>query len=84
MAKRWAERSLREHPDLSPEARIERLYLEAFTRPPTDTEQAEALTFLEQQAKSLRIAHHTWPQNAQLWTDFCHVLFNVKEFVFVK
>ena len=35
MSKRWAERVLKEQPDLIPEQRIERLYLDAFTRSPT-------------------------------------------------
>jgi hypothetical protein len=84
MSKRWAERVLKEQPDLSPEQRIERLYLDAFTRSPTAAEQAEDLAFLSEQAKSYNLAADAWPKHAQVWTDLCHVLFNVKEFVFVK
>mgnify|MGYP003346732279 CR=1 FL=1 len=84
MAKRWAERSLKEAPELSPELRIERLYLDAYTRSPTDAERAEALAFLQEQAKSLNLPPDAWPKHTQVWTDLCHVLFNVKEFVFVK
>ena len=84
MAKRWAEHSLKEQPDLSPEARIERLYLEAFTRSPTDAERSDDLSFLQEQAKSYNLPADGWPKHAQPWTDLCHVLFNVKEFVFVK
>lgn len=84
MSKRWAERSLKEQPELSPEARIERLYLEAFTRSPTTAEQAEDLAFLREQAKSYNLPADGWSRHAQVWTDLCHVLFNVKEFVFVK
>lgn len=84
MAKRWAERSLIESPALTPERRIERLYLEAFTRPPTEAEGSEAVAFLQNQAKSSNLGADAWPKHAQVWTDLCHVLFNVKEFVFVK
>ena len=84
MAKRWAERSLKEQPDLAPEQRIERLYLEAFNRSPTDAERADDLAFLQEQAKSSNLSAEAWPKHAQPWTDLCHVLFNVKEFVFVK
>ena len=84
MSKRWAERVLKEHPDLTPEQRIERLYLDAFTRSPTAAEQAESLAFLQEQAKSYNLPADVWPKQAQVWTDLCHVLFNVKEFVFVK
>ena len=84
MSKRWAERSLKDNPDLTPEQRIERLYLEAFTRSPTAAEQSDDLAFLQEQAKSSNLSAEAWPKHAQPWTDFCHVLFNVKEFVFVK
>ena len=84
MSKRWAERSLKESPDLTPEQRIERLYLDAFTRSPTAAEQAEGLAFLQEQAKSYNLPADGWTKHAQVWTDLCHVLFNVKEFVFVK
>ena len=84
MSKRWAERVLKEHPDLTPEQRIERLYLDAFTRSPSTAEQAESLAFLQEQAKSYNLAADVWPKQAQVWTDLCHVLFNVKEFLFVK
>ena len=84
MSKRWAERVLKEQPDLTPEQRIERMYLDAFTRSPSTVEQAEALAFLQEQAKSYNLAADVWPKQAQVWTDLCHVLFNVKEFVFVK
>ncbi len=84
MSKRWAERSLKDNPDLTPEQRTERLYLEAFTRSPTSAEQADALAFLQEQAKSQNLSADAWPKHVQPWTDLCHVLFNVKEFVFVK
>ncbi len=84
MSRRWAERSLKENPDLPPEQRIERLYLDAFTRSPSAAEQAEDLAFLHEQAKSYNLPADGWTKHAQVWTDLCHVLFNVKEFVFVK
>lgn len=84
MSKRWAERSLKESPDLAPEQRIERLHLDAFTRSPTAAERADALAFLQDQAKSYSLPADGWSKHVQVWTDLCHVLFNVKEFVFVK
>ena len=84
MSKRWAERALKEQPDLAPEQRIERLYLDAFTRSPSTVEQAEATAFLQEQAKSYNLPADVSPKQTQVWTDLCHVLFNVKEFVFVK
>ncbi|HVK04850.1 MAG TPA: PSD1 and planctomycete cytochrome C domain-containing protein [Armatimonadaceae bacterium] len=68
----WAARLLRESPGSTPGARIERIYEEAFARPPTAAERAAALAFLG-----------AAPGPGE-WADLCHVLFNVKEFIFVR
>ena len=47
-------------------------------------ERAEALEFLDEQAESSNRPADGWSKHAQVWTDLCHVLFNVKEFVFLK
>jgi hypothetical protein len=62
--------------------RIERLYQEAFTREPSETELKAAVEFVKQQA-----AQHgdsRWQQSIDAWTDLCHVLINAKEFTFIK
>ncbi|HEX6986920.1 MAG TPA: PSD1 and planctomycete cytochrome C domain-containing protein [Planctomycetaceae bacterium] len=75
-AKTWAQRMVAE-PGLSSEERIRRLYEAAFTREPTTEEIAAALAFLEVQGGD-------WQTNENAWADLCHVLFNGKEFVFVR
>ena len=72
----WAKRILAE-PAPRPEARVSRLYLSAFGRPPTSKEMSAALDFLTAQAQPS--GNLTDPR---IWSDLCHVLFNVKEFVF--
>jgi hypothetical protein len=73
-ARLWAGRLLAETPGTSaPRPRIDRLYLTAFGRPPTEAEAAEALAFLAGQEDDPRA-----------WADLCHVLVNVKEFVYVN
>ena len=62
-----------------PRERVVRMYVVAFGRPPTDEELADALAFLEEQGKQYGRA-----DDARAWTDLCHVLFNVKEFIFVN
>jgi hypothetical protein len=81
-AQLWAKRELADS-DVAPADRINRLYEQAFARPPQDDELTDGLDFLEQQAASYG-AGDTWQTNEQAWSDLCHVLFNVKEFVFVK
>ena len=78
-AKDWAEQALAAGGS-SVEQRIAALYQTAFARPPTDDETASAIDFLQQQ--SLR--HGSGSDDPRVWTDLCHVLINVKEFIFVE
>jgi hypothetical protein len=71
-AHRWADRLLAEGPR-APENRIHTMYLAAFGRPPTEAERAEALAFVAGRADDPRA-----------WADLGHVLFNVKEFIFLN
>src|SRR5262249_39917227 len=59
--------------------RITSMYMDAFGRQPTRDELAGCLEFLERQAK----LNGTGLRNAAAWTDLAHVLFNVKEFIFL-
>ena len=78
-ARRWAER-IREEAGLSTEQRIGKLFETAFARQPTADELTDAIDFL--QSQSLR--HSTGSDDARVWTDLCHVLINVKEFIFIE
>jgi hypothetical protein len=73
----WARRILAE-PGLSPSQRVTRMYETAFGRLPDPGELADALAFLDAQAKQ-----YGRPDDARAWADLCHVLFNVKEFIFI-
>jgi hypothetical protein len=48
--------------------RIDRAFLAAFGRPPTTEESRACLTFVERSS----------------WSDLCHVLINMKEFIFIQ
>jgi len=77
-AKRWAERTLMDSGSTTRQ-RIEALYQTAFARPPTADETAWAIDFLQEQ--SLR--HGGGSDDPRVWADLCHVLINVKEFIFI-
>jgi len=77
-----ARRILAEVPDDS-NARVQRLYERCFSRQPTDSELQDAATFLKGQAEALG-SNVDWQTDERVWADFCHVLFNVKEFVFIR
>jgi hypothetical protein len=50
----------------------------AFNRPPADDEAGWCLAFL----KSRPGTSHDGTESAA-WADLCHVLFNVKEFIYI-
>jgi hypothetical protein len=73
----WANRVLAENSE--PADRIRGMYVSAFGRPPTDAEVQDAIAFVEAQAAQYPVADHL-----HTWADLAHVLFNVKEFIFVE
>jgi hypothetical protein len=73
-AERWAKRTL-EAGTLAPRQRLDRMYEEAFGRLPTDEEADAALAFVRE---------HRTADEVTVWTELAHVLFNVKEFIFIN
>jgi hypothetical protein len=64
----------------SAQDRITRLYLAAFSRPPSDEEFYEASGFVAEQARIYGVGM----EDSRPWADLCHVLVNVKEFIFIR
>ncbi len=62
---------------------IDRAYVLALGRAPTDRERADARMFLDRQTVSHREAGHA-DGIAPAWTDFCQVLYSLNEFVFIE
>jgi len=77
-AGKWASRMIREFTD--PRERIQRMFVEAYSRTPEAGEVAATEAFLKEQGAT----HGVSPNDALPWTDFAHVLFNSKEFIFVR
>jgi hypothetical protein len=73
-ARYWADHLLRDA-DQSPARRVRAMYLAALAREPDEVELADALEFVESAAAET--------SRRQAWADFAHVLFNVKEFIFI-
>ena len=82
-ARGWATRMLAEK-DLTPEQRVTKLYEAAYARQPTAAEIADALAFLNDQAKRLGLPEEQATTAIEPWADLCHVLLNVKEFIFIN
>ncbi len=81
-AKVWAENLVKE--DISAEARVERIYRVAFGRGASAEELRKAVEFLKVQAGEYGLSGEAWQKDVRVWADLCHVVFNVKEFVFVN
>ena len=70
--------------ELSPSQRLLEIYLAAFSRPPTETELAAALAFVKEQGEAYGASLAERPREEKVWADLCHVILNVKEFVFIN
>jgi uncharacterized protein DUF1553/uncharacterized protein DUF1549/cytochrome c len=81
-ARRWAERLLAEGAR-EPRERLEDIYLAALGRRPSEREAREALEFLAQEAEAYGVPPAERPSSPRAWADLCHVVFNLKEFIFI-
>ncbi|MCS7047375.1 MAG: DUF1553 domain-containing protein, partial [Gemmataceae bacterium] len=77
-AELWAKRVLAE-PNLTPEQRFERMVQASLGRPPTAAESAEAMAFLREQERE-----RGRMDDLRSWSELAHVLFNLKEFVYLN
>ncbi len=60
--------------------RIQRMYVSAFGRPPTDAELSACFDFLERQAA----AAGKQAEDPAVWADLAHTLFETKEFIYLN
>ena len=81
-AEHWARRLIEQFPD--PAARLDRAFLEAFSREPTDRDRSQVAMYLAEQATELNIGEADRASSVELWTGLCHVLWNAKEFTYLR
>jgi len=62
------------------EQRIEGAYLIAFARKPDEDEMEKSIAFIKNHANRLKLD----VDSQKVWADFCHVVFNVKEFIWLN
>jgi hypothetical protein len=79
----WA-RHLLAAPNRTDRDRVRTMYLTAYGRPPTDEETKLALAFLNAQSPEAPGQRDAEADRVQAWADLCHVLMNVKEFIFIN
>jgi hypothetical protein len=80
--KAWAKRVLSEDAS-DPAQRIGQMYLSLFSRPPSPLELSEMLQFLDRQGEEYHLPRAAQETAENVWTDLCHVMFNVTEFIFL-
>ena len=76
-SKVWAQRLLKEK---DVEKRLDQAFLEAYSRLPTASERATLAQFAIDQAE----LHRAKPDTLAVWKDLCHLLYNKKEFIFLR
>jgi len=65
------------------EERIQSAYIILFARQASEAEIKQATAFLEELAKVHKVnPEETW-SSTEIWKDYCHALFNMKEFIFL-
>lgn len=79
-SRQWSERLLHEYPDAPLPDRITALYLQAYARLPTAEEIHLAEEFLRSQLEEFKVDLNS----PQPWADYCHLLWNSKEFIFIR
>jgi Protein of unknown function (DUF1553) len=78
-AGRWAERLLQQYKDTN--ARLDRMFLQAYGRAPDVLDRAQIGKFLKEQPGRYASGGS---EDARVWADLAHVIFNSKEFIFVR
>ncbi|MDE2833178.1 MAG: PSD1 and planctomycete cytochrome C domain-containing protein [Bacteroidota bacterium] len=78
----WAQALINEsHLDI--EARVTDIYLKGLARRPTHDELDQAASFILEEAARLHLDESGIMEHAELWTAYCHVVFNLKEFIYL-
>ena len=70
--------------DQSNQARIVSIFETALGRSPTDQETKDIKDFLVRQATERKISESEVSSNEEIWQDVCHIVFNMKEFIFIQ
>ncbi len=78
----WAD-ALVARKDLDPEEKIAHIYLSALSRTPTAAETENALAFIREQARPYNLADDAAFDDPRPWAAYCHVVLNLKEFIFL-
>ncbi|NND07342.1 MAG: DUF1553 domain-containing protein [Saprospiraceae bacterium] len=77
----WAKKISDEEKDI--ERRITNIYRAAFSRAPTNDEVESCRQFLIDQGRKYELEAEEALHSLRLWTELCHSIFNMKEFIYL-
>ena len=69
--------------DLTIDERIQWIYLRALSRPASDEELETAIAFVRRLSGIYQIGDEMISQDLRIWKDYCHSVFNLKEFIYL-
>ncbi len=81
-AKVWAEKLVKQ--DEPAADRISRMFVKAFAREPAANEKDRSETYVAELAAKHGISDNEVLKSEQIWQDFAHALFNLKEFIYIR
>ena len=81
-AAKWA-KQIQSLTSIDFESKVKLIYRQAFTREPTETEITDAKQFFENLALAYKVTGIESFENIHIWTDYCHSIFNFKEFIYL-
>ncbi len=67
----------------SRDKKLEYIYLKALSRKPSEEEITKANEFLKQLAQTHGVESSAIDTDLNIWKDFCHSVFNLKEFIYL-
>jgi hypothetical protein len=80
-ASKWATQLIKEQGSF--EERVEKVYMQAFSRQPLDHEVEQARGFFGEQKNLLENEVAVSQMEFELWKSYCHSIYNSKEFIFL-
>ena len=67
----------------SQEQRIEEIYIRALSRKPNEEELLKAIDYIRFLAQSYNLSDEAVAESLDVWKDYCHSVFNLKEFIYL-
>lgn len=75
--------SIIDQSELSQHEKFQFVYMQAFSRLAGENELKQMDDFIDQLSDTYQVASQAVAENHDVWRDFCHAIFNLKEFIYL-